>query len=214
MYDTSTPHPSTTSASIASTSIHCTLHCSLDTCLPHSLMASITFTHPAHVVASVVLGLDAHPRDVYGTCHDYNELCALLQTNPVPAVTRLAARIRNWKLNHKLATLQDAFVEHRNYTLEPDKYRTQNRKRSRTPSSPPSTATVAVLPTVAPQTEGGNSAVADVVEASTVEVPLKRLHALEQRVQQLEQLVAQLQRQRQQEQDAPRASTEAEDADK
>jgi hypothetical protein len=108
-------------------------------------------------------------RALYNQCECYDDLLTLAARTRDLLAAQLANRIRNWRANHHLDSLAEAFAEHKRYTfLDAHKHRVK-RARKRPPDVPPASAQSSSLP--APQPPDGASSVADVTPPPAAVAP-------------------------------------------
>jgi hypothetical protein len=75
-------------------------------------------------------------RALYNQCESYDDLLSLATRTRDLLAAQLANRIRNWRANHHLDSLEEAFAEHKAYTFIDTHKRPFNRAVKRPPDVP------------------------------------------------------------------------------
>ena len=90
-------------------------------------------------------------RALYNQCESYDDLLSVASRTRDLLAAQLANRIRNWRANHDLDSLDEAFTQHKAFTFTDDTHKHRS-KRARTHTAPSSSPLTAVAPDVPAQT--------------------------------------------------------------
>jgi hypothetical protein len=92
-------------------------------------------------------------RALYNQCESYDDLLTLAVRTRDLLAAQLANRIRNWRANHNIDSLEEAFTQHKEYTfIDTHKHRFKRARRHPPdvpPASSPSSSSPAAQPLVA-----------------------------------------------------------------
>ena len=104
-------------------------------------------------------------RALYEQCSSYDDLLALAARTRDLLAAQLANRIRNWRANHNLDSLEEAFVQHKAYTfIDTSKQRFTKRAQKRSADVPPVSLPTSSVPL--PPSDASSS-LADVAHHAT-----------------------------------------------
>jgi hypothetical protein len=89
-------------------------------------------------------------RALYNQCESYDDLLALASRTRDLLAAQLANRIRNWRANHHLDSLDEAFAQHKEYTFTDTHKQRSKRARTHPPDVLPASALSSSVPSSSP----------------------------------------------------------------